>query len=1277
VNNKDQRTAEPRPARLSAIPVLLGLLCLWATVPYGSAAMWARCAVMIGCAIICLSGLFTACPDLPADSRPLRNRALTIALIWLGLWAVIQLLPFPVRILKLVQPAAKDTYEILFRNSETTTISIDPFLSMSTLAMWSAYALLAWTCARCLTGRAASRTLYLLIVVGTIQAVYGIIAYRSQTPGDLLFPTNRAIGTFASPNSFGGLMAMIVSLTLGALMTTLSRLPEDLNHNADPLRNMNHSARRRMIRLLSLAVAMVIQWVALLLSASRGALVAGLLAVPVMIAWFLVRVRGTRYARIVLALLAVAALIVLMGIGGGYGILASRLKQLATTSDALAISRGQIWLSALRLLFAHPFGIGAGCAPEALVRFEPPLPGTNRLYHAHNDYLELLCELGIVGIIPLFLLLRLLVKRAARLTIENGSASIWLRRGALLGILAALLHSSVEFNLTSRPGVAITFFVLLGITLGYRPTRRNSAGGEPEPAAGQSRVTRALLSVACVLILLHAARLGTASLMMEKGVMSAGGNRDPYLWLPVSKTSPEQGLRSLARATRLVPGYASAHYMRGTGEIVNFERQRDLVIKNNTAGTHRADHEEIISAVCMAMRAEEVAACGKAEEHLVRAAALAPWDPDAHVLIGRCLLARSMLDDSDKTRSEALRHLRVSTLLAPHDLAVLVRACTSLANAIHEIRPADNRKAAMDLLKDLGIRVLRLARASVQTKPVLQAWDRAGVPLKTAFEAEDMPPDRLWQIYDILWRKNDIQNCLACLEVIRKTVSSDTDVERVLRESCRCLLRLGRLRDYRALLNQRWSVFDLSVERQLADLHGKPFSDAVLLIKLRAMERAMSLNAKGRILLCGLEMSRGNLDAASRMVSEIALSDEPGALALLEDFRKSDACPVEEPGMTILAIRSSPGRNMDTNACAILNRMLDSDGLPSTLEHRARLVYAQCLATAGNCSKAEQAVIQAVRECPTDPDALTMLIRQSGPLAPVRDQRGMTIPAADALARALPQYAVGALYLTGSVTLGGYEALYMQSKSISLRLFWRFSRSAPSDLQAVAVIRDIKDNTICSQAKTFAAADPLLFSAGHPVAGCTLVTELNLPLRAMMGRRMVIRLSRKSTGECIPTIEGIDSIEIDTWQDGIRKDIVIFGNKSSGIQISGTRIDPDTFSGLKHRVENALRSVNADYLCGSNGAPAVDLKLVPGDVDANSGFRLSVLGPGGYLIQSAQTSVVVSASHEDYLAFGLARFLREIFSCEWQPGTDNFLSQPSADVMSIKPLWIMGSGPSH
>lgn len=110
---------------------------------------------------------------------------------------------------------------------------------------------------------------------------------------------------------------------------------------------------------------------------------------------------------------------------------------------------------------------------------------------AHNDYLQLLAEGGLLVAVPATLCLAFFIRQVYRRgrADQPSTTSWWLRRGAVTGLVAIALQESVEFSL-QMPGNAVLFALLCAVAL-HRPQQQKpelEPGQDPAPARPRLRV---------------------------------------------------------------------------------------------------------------------------------------------------------------------------------------------------------------------------------------------------------------------------------------------------------------------------------------------------------------------------------------------------------------------------------------------------------------------------------------------------------------------------------------------------------------------------------------------------------------------------------------------------------------------------------------------------------------------------------------------------------------------------------------------------------------------
>jgi O-antigen ligase len=125
--------------------------------------------------------------------------------------------------------------------------------------------------------------------------------------------------------------------------------------------------------------------------------------------------------------------------------------------------RIQIWSDTLHVVAAYPWtGCGLGAYEHGFYRFKTVAP-TNTVDFAHNDYLQILAELGIPGLLLVAVLGGWILKRTLKLVVLMRDGPDWDLAVGLLGALLTFgLHSLAEFNLYI-PANALALAWLAGV----------------------------------------------------------------------------------------------------------------------------------------------------------------------------------------------------------------------------------------------------------------------------------------------------------------------------------------------------------------------------------------------------------------------------------------------------------------------------------------------------------------------------------------------------------------------------------------------------------------------------------------------------------------------------------------------------------------------------------------------------------------------------------------------------------------------------------------------
>lgn len=278
------------------------------------------------------------------------------------------------------------------------------------------------------------------VALGALQVIGGG-AYLYEVTNNGL-----AVGFFANSNHNATLLLVCIPF-LAALQATLLRRASQRSASA--------------IRLM-VAAAYAVVVVGLLINSSLAGIGLG---VPVaLVSWTIFGRQGLTIRRVALAATAVATIAAIATIAvGPFG---NNLFGQQTANAELSRQTS----FALTLRAAHdyfPFGSGVGSF-QGVYRTQEPLAtvGSTYMNHAHSDWLEILLETGLPGMVLATVFVIWWFRRAR--TIWTAEEPDHFARAAIIAIAAMLLHSVVDYPLRTA-ALSAVFAACVGLMSGVRP----------------------------------------------------------------------------------------------------------------------------------------------------------------------------------------------------------------------------------------------------------------------------------------------------------------------------------------------------------------------------------------------------------------------------------------------------------------------------------------------------------------------------------------------------------------------------------------------------------------------------------------------------------------------------------------------------------------------------------------------------------------------------------------------------------------------------------------
>lgn len=253
-------------------------------------------------------------------------------------------------------------------------------------------------------------------------------------------------GSFVNRHNFAAYMEMTLCLPLGLLFV---------------------GGVGRDKRLLYIT-AVSLMGIALILSGSRG----GLVALLAEIFLLLLISTGTRSKKKLALKIALSAALIAAVIGGAIFVGGeSSLTRIAETaaSNDITTNRTHIWNVTLQVIKHNlPLGAGIGAFGAAYTPFDT-FSGLERVEQAHNDYLQVLADAGIVGLIIGAAFLFLFAQTAWRNVKTRNLYRRGVAIGATAGIFGVLVHSLFDFVLHTT-AISVLFLLLLALLVaaGYK-----------------------------------------------------------------------------------------------------------------------------------------------------------------------------------------------------------------------------------------------------------------------------------------------------------------------------------------------------------------------------------------------------------------------------------------------------------------------------------------------------------------------------------------------------------------------------------------------------------------------------------------------------------------------------------------------------------------------------------------------------------------------------------------------------------------------------------------
>jgi O-antigen ligase len=446
---------------------------MWGALAFAAVYPWAYLPLAAWSAVLGVWGFLATRGRSPWTIDPL-----AIALAAAAIGIALQTVPLPYDLFTRISPAGDRYLRAQFVQFAVNPPPVHP-LSLSPQNTWLAFWLFSgltlgyFGIVRAFGWLQLESLVVRILIFGVALAVLAVVQSATLDPNDPLVygfwrprqPT-RPFGPFINRNNFAGWMTMAVPLAMGysfAVFQTSSR-PRSTGFGQWLLwLSRPEGSRFALVVFSVLAMA-----TAVALSTSRSGMASVAIAVAVMSTIAMTRPGGQiRW----LAGFYVVGLIAGAVAWAGVGATIDRFSLSAADMPGRLLA----WQDTLRIIEDFPWtGVGIGAFGPAMLQYQS-FGRRSIYYQAHNDYLEVFAEGGLLIAVPIVLAALVFLARVWHRfrEPEHDPMRFWVRTGAVGSLAGIAAQSTVEFSL-QMPGNAMLFVVIAAIAT--RKAARSQSG---------------------------------------------------------------------------------------------------------------------------------------------------------------------------------------------------------------------------------------------------------------------------------------------------------------------------------------------------------------------------------------------------------------------------------------------------------------------------------------------------------------------------------------------------------------------------------------------------------------------------------------------------------------------------------------------------------------------------------------------------------------------------------------------------------------------------------
>jgi len=442
---------------------LFFFLLVFCPLAFGSVEPWSMAVMEVSV----FFALFLFLADALKNKKEIVSVPGFVPLLLFLLYILLQTIPLPAGLVKIISPAAFEIHHhsAVLSGSPPSfmPVSVNIKAGLTQFFSWSACAFFYILTVQLLKDKKIlKQTIVLITVFGALLAFSSILQFYLTQDMALWFrhvPDNSMIvGPYICHNHFAGLMEMIFPVVLAFFFFYRPRI-----HTTSVFKGIIEifSQEKANIHILIGGAALLIVS-SVFVSLSRG----GMLSLTLSLVFFTCLLFKRKISRGNTIL--IIAVVLLTGVSVswfGWDQIFQRFEKLKNAHGIIHDSRLDFWKDSKNIIVDFPVtGSGFGTFIDVYPSYQT-IRGDILVDHAHNDYIELLSEGGLIGFSLVALFIYLLFLKTYRMFITRKEAyCVYIYMGAVTGVVSILIHSFTDFNL-QIPANRLWFFFTAGLAV--------------------------------------------------------------------------------------------------------------------------------------------------------------------------------------------------------------------------------------------------------------------------------------------------------------------------------------------------------------------------------------------------------------------------------------------------------------------------------------------------------------------------------------------------------------------------------------------------------------------------------------------------------------------------------------------------------------------------------------------------------------------------------------------------------------------------------------------